>query len=67
MIADHDGPWRGAQGGAVRCGGVSAVAGGWKVGTAENKDNKKNCQNSKSERQQKEDRGQDCVSHNYNN
>jgi hypothetical protein len=29
----------------------------------------KNCQNSKSEycRQQKEDRGQDCVSHNYNN
>ena len=22
MIADHDGPWRGAQGGAVRCGAV---------------------------------------------
>jgi hypothetical protein len=62
---------RGAVRKAVRCGAVvsvSAVAGGWKVGTAENKDTKsKNFQNSKSERQQKEDRGQDCVSHNYNN
>jgi hypothetical protein len=63
---------RGAVRKAVRCGAVvsvSAVAGGWRLELLKIRGHqvKKNCQNSKSERQQKEDRGQDCVSHNYNN